>query len=87
MDLLMNQESKQILAGRNQKYRNQAHSNFVEPDRKCDRNSDYQPSADELAYKWKGACAKQIPYPNAYLGFQLRAGSLDDRRQCFAGRA
>ena len=72
MDLLMNQEPKQILAGRNQKYRNQAHPNVVEPDRKCDSSSDYAPGDDQLAHKLKGTCANQVPNPSPYLGFQLR---------------
>ena len=85
VDLLMNQEPKQILAGRDQKYRNQTHPNFVEPDRKCNRNSDYRPVPISWRINGREHAPNRFLNPTAYLGFQLRTGSLDNRRQCFAG--
>ena len=46
MDLFMNQQSKQILTGRDQKYRNQTHPGAVEPDSNRDRANDHAPSAN-----------------------------------------
>jgi hypothetical protein len=46
MDLFVNQQSKQILTGRDQKYRYQTHPGAVEPDSNRDRANYHAPSAN-----------------------------------------
>ena len=83
MDLFVNQQSKQILTGRNQKYRNQTHPGAVEPDSNRDRDNDHAPSANQLAKNGRGRAPTRFPDPSLYLSFYLRTRCFDNRGNVF----